>query len=297
MSIKELIRCLRALLGLPAVCGPAASWAALRPVLEESLRSAESGVAPRGADGGEEVIVSLTSYGPRLSTVYLTIASLMRQSRRAGRIILWLAEAEHPNIPLTLRLLERRGLELRFCSDILSYKKIIPALREFPEAVIITADDDCLYDFDFIDRLMRTHAAYPGAIVCNRMREIALSRSGAILPYRKWKLTGATAPSPLNVAIGCGGILYPPGSLPAETTDEVRFMALVPRADDLWLKAMALSKGTPVVRAVTVNPLGEDFIPIAGLDWQSGLAGGNIKGGGNDRAMAALAPYFKLLGR
>lgn len=294
MTLKGIIRRLHALAGLPDVLGEAEAFAALRPILEESLRSREMGVASR-AEEEDEIIVSLTSFGPRLMTVYLTIASLMRQSRRAHRIILWLAESERDNIPASLRLLEARGLELRFCSDLLSYKKIIPALREYPRAVIITVDDDCIYDFDLIDRLMRRHAEMPRAIVANRMRRIALSPSGAILPYKKWHLSSSTDPSPLNVAIGCGGILYPPGLLPPETTDESLFMALAPRADDLWLKAMELRGDIPVVRALTPDPLGDDFIPIPGLDWQKGLAGENIRGGGNDRAMSALADYFSAL--
>ena len=35
-----------------------------------------------------ELIVSLTSYGPRIQDVHLTIESLMQQTRKANRIIL-----------------------------------------------------------------------------------------------------------------------------------------------------------------------------------------------------------------
>ncbi|MCM1028912.1 MAG: hypothetical protein NC342_08035 [Pseudoflavonifractor sp.] len=294
MKISEITSKLRRLAQLPAM-RRAIAFDSARLFLEESLRYRQKGVSER-AEGEMEAIVSLTSYGPRLRTAYLTVASLMRQSRRAHRLILWLAQEERDNIPASLRLLEPRGLEIRFCADLRSYKKIIPALTEFPDATIITADDDCLYDFDFIDRLLMAAKAAPGHIICNRMRQIKLS-GGKIAPYREWEVTGSTTPSPLNVAIGCGGILYPPRALPSETLDADLFMSLAPDADDLWLKAMALKQGTPVIRAVTPHPLGDDVIPIPGIDYHGALTDRNVADGGNDRAVAALAQYFDPLAR
>lgn len=76
---------------------------------------------------GEQVVVSLTSYGRRVSSnvVCYTIVSILRQTMQPDRIILWL---EHENwslgtIPNKLRRLQEKGVEIRFCDNMRSYKK------------------------------------------------------------------------------------------------------------------------------------------------------------------------------
>ena len=78
-----------------------------------------------------DIIISLTSYGKRIYDVYLTIESLMRQTIKPNKIILWLAEDEFSldNIPQTLKNIQKRGLTIEFCEDIRSYKKLVPALK------------------------------------------------------------------------------------------------------------------------------------------------------------------------
>ena len=91
------------------------------------------------------VIISLTSYGKRVrrSAVY-TVYSLLHQSVRAERVVLWLNEEEYDShsLPSDLRFLCNYGLEVRFGKDIGSYTKIIHSLSAFPDKHIITADDD-----------------------------------------------------------------------------------------------------------------------------------------------------------
>src|SRR4051794_26676324 len=61
--------------------------------------------------GSAEVIVSLTTYGTRLSTVAYAIESIAAGSVRPKRMVLWLDDPsgfEHR--PVSLRRLERRGL-------------------------------------------------------------------------------------------------------------------------------------------------------------------------------------------
>ena len=46
------------------------------------------------------------------------------------------------------------------------------------------------------------------------------------------------------MALGYGGVLYPPGAFDEEVFNEKVFMRLCPYADDIWFFAMALKKGT-----------------------------------------------------
>jgi len=78
-------------------------------------------------EAGQKLIVSLTSYGKRVDDVFITIESLFQQSLKADKIILWLAEDEFTidSIPPTLKMAMKRGLEVNFCKDLKSYKKLM----------------------------------------------------------------------------------------------------------------------------------------------------------------------------
>lgn len=201
---------------------------------------------------GEELVVSLSTFGQRIHGVALTVESIMEQTVRPNRIVLYLGhEFEGPGrIPGSLRLLERRGLEIRFVRDIGPYTKLLPALRDFPGATVITVDDDILYDFDFVSTLVNGHLVCPGAVVAPRCRVMEVAADGGLrLPFVDWGLAeNGCEPSMWLQPEGVRGVLYPPESLDGRVFDEEVFMALCPTTDDFWFKAMSLLRGTPVMK-------------------------------------------------
>ena len=63
------------------------------------------------------------------------------------------------DLPNSLLALEDDKFEIRWVNeDIRSYKKLIPALKNFPTDVIITADDDVIYPEDWAERLLKSYA-------------------------------------------------------------------------------------------------------------------------------------------
>ena len=84
-----------------------------------------------------DIVVSLTSYGRRVRTnvVYYTLVSLLRQKTQPDKILLWLAEDEWNDeiIPVKLKRLKEKGVEILYCRDIKSYKKLIPTIKEYPD--------------------------------------------------------------------------------------------------------------------------------------------------------------------
>ena len=296
MAIKHVVRGLKAFFGLGKLHRKL-QCDTYRNILESDLLHIERPGITGERLCDHEVVVSLTTYGHRINTVYLAIASLMRQSMRANRIILWLSDEEFwgKPLPATLRLLEKKGLEIRYCEDVRSYKKLIPALREFPDAVIITVDDDAMYDFELIDRLVRAHLAEPKTVWGNRVHRIVIDKEGRIAPYREWGHARPLEVSPLNFATGVGGVLYPPHILSEEILDESKFMTLAPTADDIWFKAMELKSGVPVKRIPPRGPENMDDHLGGIVKFSDGLAGENVTRGRNDRTIAALKEYFDLL--
>jgi hypothetical protein len=103
-----------------------------------------------------KLIVSLTTYHKRLSTVNLTIETLMHQSVKPNAIILWISshDLQGNKLPQKLLRLQRRGLRIEIVSEnINSYKKLIYALGQYKACDIITCDDDVFYPYRFIEGL------------------------------------------------------------------------------------------------------------------------------------------------
>ena len=199
------------------------------------------------ADDKDGVIVSLTSYGRRVEkcVVYYTLVSLMRQSVMPNKIILWLSKDEWNmnTIPRKIYDLTKNGLEIRFCDDLRSYKKLIPSLLEFPESTIITFDDDCIYPRYTLENMLEEQKDYPKDIICYYASQPVII-NGIPQNYKSWKTLEATTSGVTLFPIGAAGILYPPHSLHEDVCKVSLFQQLCPSADDVWFWFCGIRNGT-----------------------------------------------------
>ncbi len=196
------------------------------------------------------LILSLTSYPGRMSTLHFTLNTLLNQTLKPDRLILWLAKEQFPGgerrVPRKVRKLEKYGLEIRWWHDIKSYKKLIPALSSFSDALIVTADDDFFYPPTWLESLFNAWCDQPDIIHCQRAHRIKISPGGQIAPYDEWeKVTANRDSSLMTFPTTGGGVIFPPGSLHPDVIKEDLFMTLAPTADDIWFWACAAVKGVP----------------------------------------------------
>ena len=123
-----------------------------------------------------QIIVSLTSFPDRIPFIYKTISSLLNQTLKPDMVILWLAKEQFPqlenNLPDELLELKKYGLTIKWCNNIRSYKKLVPAIKEYPNDIIITADDDIYYDKTLIELLYKSYEKEPQYIHCHRCTKI-----------------------------------------------------------------------------------------------------------------------------
>ncbi|KGJ04592.1 hypothetical protein SAMN04487972_10786 [Paracoccus halophilus] len=234
---------------------------------------------PHGLDA--PLIVSLTSYPARFDTLHLVLRSLLRQTVRPDRVILWLARGDEDALPASCRL---PGLELQSCADWRSYKKIVPALLEAPEAWIATADDDIYYGPDWLAGLV---ARADAGVVAHRAHRVTL-RDGQPRSYDDWaRNIDAPEAGPLIFPTGVGGVLYAPGVFHPDVTDATLFQELAPLADDVWLYWMHRMAGSRPAK------MGGRFRITEWPGSQaSNLRGGNLSGDGNDRAVQAMVARY-----
>ena len=240
-------------------------------------------------------VVSLTSYPARIGTVNQAIESLLNQSIKADRVILWLAEEQFPNkekdLPKQLLDLVPKGLTIDWCEDIKSYKKLIPTLRKYPDSIIVTADDDLIYDKNCIKSLVDTYIKYPNYIIANRAHYITFEKN-KIEKYKNWDFsTNYKFPSFNMFPTGVGTVLYPPNCFYQDILNEDLFMNLSKNTDDIWFWAMAVLNGTKIKLA---EPNYSRLNYIDGTQ-DTGLYHNNLGGGNNDKNIKLMLEHYPEL--
>lgn len=241
-----------------------------------------------------DIVVSLTTHGNRLNYVHLAIASIMLQTMKANRIILWLSnEFEKSELPYMLKQLIRYGLEIKFTHDIRSYTKLIPTLKLCPQDTIVTIDDDMIYDVCLLEHLINAHLANPNCIYGTRCHRITMEGS-SIAPYLDWNMEiNNSEESTLIFPTGVGGVLYPPNSLDEEVFNEEVFLNICPTTDDIWFKVMSLKKGSMTGKAVSTNELGKDYYERLSFE-KTGLMSHNLKDDVNGKNLRMLLTKYNL---
>lgn len=242
----------------------------------------------------EKIVVSLTTFPKRIDIVQYAIKSLMIQKVLPDRIVLWLSKKQFPDqtIPKALTELVEKGVEVRFVDDDLrSHKKYIYALQQQKEnEVVITYDDDLIYENDSIEKLLALHKEYPNSIICNRAHEIRHNHS-EFLPYDAWLVRsneGVQKPSYKLIPSTGNGCLYPYSCMRKETFDEELIKNYAFSADDIWIGINSFLSGTKIVRTKkTIATL----VPIEGSQ-EEALTNFNDLQGGNEVVFQALLKLF-----
>lgn len=234
-------------------------------------------------------VVSMTSYGRRISTVHLALESIAAGTMRPSRLILWLDDAEAVARPTPgLKRLVGRGLELRHCEDDGPHKKYYPYVQSLREHTVplVTADDDWLFPARWLETLMAFHRTDPTTNTTHRARDIAV-RTGEITRYEGWGLASRRAASPRNLATGGWGHVMVPAMLEGLRDRHAEFRRAAPRADDIWLHRVAIETGTSPKVVGLYDHHQILHMPIGGGPT---LAADNVDDGGNDRQIAAAWP-------
>lgn len=201
-----------------------------------------------------DIVVSLTSFPARMPFITECIDSLLHQTLAPRRVILWLSRDQFPErereLPASLLKLVGDSFEIRWVDgDLGPHKKYFYAAQQYPDSVLITVDDDAIYDDRLVEFLYEAHLEQPKAVICERANLVLFRPDGQIREYDSWVYDCEYLRGTLTYQLlptGVGGVLYPPHCLPPETFDEASIRATCLWADDLWLKVMATANGYPV---------------------------------------------------
>ena len=195
------------------------------------------------------IVVSLTSYPKRIDTVHLAIRSILNQTEPPDIVVLWLANSQFPNrendLPSSLLQILSENVQVKWTKDIKSYKKLIPSLTEYPDDIIITIDDDLIFDEHLIEFLLKGYCKYPHCIQCHRVTTVEYHDINDIKVIPD-ALKIYPIPTYLHKLSGGAGCLYPPHSLHPDVLREELFTSLAPSSDDIWFWLLGALNGYKV---------------------------------------------------
>ena len=244
------------------------------------------------------LVVSLTSYGRRVrKTLPAAVRSMLAQTRTPDKIVVWLDEKSFTseNIPKNLKKLrDKYGVEVRFCEDMKSYKKLIPSLQMFPDDVIVTIDDDWVYRRKTLEMLWKAYQNDHKNVYCTLAHKPLFDQKGTLLPYNKWRLNVVKDESGLLFPLGGSGTLYPPHCLDAQVDDIQLFQELAPQADDVWFWAMALKNGYRCRLACGKKMLFPTDLIYQQTHKDASLKEANLHENQNDTQINNVMSYFNI---
>lgn len=241
---------------------------------------------------GEKILVSLTSFPSRIGRLWLVIESLLRQTKKPDRIILWLSSEQFQtldHLPKKIINQTNRGLEIRLVEgDIRSHKKYYYVLKENPNDFIITVDDDIFYRTTMLEDLIAYNKRFPCAVISQYCKEIRWLNN-ELMPYNSWELLKEEKRPGFDLFFGTGGgTLFPPGSINSLALEKDLFIKLTPTADDVWLNAMCQLNRTPIANTKYYSSM----LPVINRDKFSLH---NINNGlsQNDLQIKSLISFFR----
>lgn len=248
-----------------------------------------------GVDIKSDIVVSLTSFPARIDLVYLTIRSILNQTTKPKKIVLWLGKEYFPSgeatLPNSLLRLKSLGLEIKFRDDLKAHTKYFYAFQEYSDNLIVTVDDDIIYPIDLLTILLKTHHKNPNCVVANRVRFMEMENN-KFKPYRKWKINkvGNHNPSKRICATGVGGVLYKPEFFQSNFFDIEGIEKTGCIGDDIWLKAGQMANNVSVA---STRYFLKNFIEIPETQKEN-LFSKNVFESDNDRQIKEVFEYFGI---
>lgn len=241
-----------------------------------------------------EIMISLTSYPKRFPLIDLCLKSLVNQKMKADRIVLWLGnDTSHDEAEKLRKKFGQYGVEIHRDAEanLRSHKKYYYALRDYPQDVIVLADDDLIYPPDWLESLVKSWREHPNCISARRVHRITWDDQDNPKPYCQWQgEVKSDIPAHDLVSTTGMGVLFPPKCLNKEVLNRNVFMEKALTADDLWLKVMAVISGVKVVWAKN-----NMMMPTTtNLHQEEELTMINVEKGMNDIVFHDLCLYYHI---
>ena len=261
------------------------------------------------------IVISLTTIPPRFSLLNACLKSLLDQTAEISAINVYIPKKylrfhfnvdDLPSLPkgVNLRLVEK---------DIGPATKTLPAVAEYrgTDTVIISCDDDRVYDRNWAQLLIDASKLRPDHAICTegfmvsdvdqfsggwtskrtpqfkRFKKDTYYRLRRALSFGLWKRFGLEIEGYADILEGFGGFLVRPEFFDDAANNIPDILWTV---DDVWLSGCLERRGVPIWRIrenfLSINAVKRGLVPSA-------LGSLVYKGHGRDSANRLCIDYFK----
>lgn len=213
------------------------------------------------------IIVSITSWKPRLPYIDKSINSILNGTIKPCKIVLTLYKDDIQYIPNKLqKLIDANIVELIVCDDDLgAAKKWYYVIQKYPNNPIVLIDDDIEYNSDLLEKLLLYSEKYPNTIIANWGRPIYLQSKYNVMDFnvvRNWYLTynQDIEPSYYMHFMSGAGTLLPSNSIninDCDLNDIIKYKNI----EEVYLKYLTLKTNTKV-KVVPCSKYNNLFKPI-----------------------------------
>ena len=168
-------------------------------------------------------------------------------------LFLSIDEFKSKKLPYILRIFSALNLiKIHFVEgNLRAYKKLFYALKIYPEHIIVTIDDDQMYDLHTISLLINSYKIYPHCIHTHWAYDSDFITEVLDIPKSQYiEIIKENKPHLALINVGVSGVLYPPNSFNDEFFNIDNILSLCPHNDDLWFFVMSVLNDTKKVLVI-----------------------------------------------
>ena len=211
-------------------------------IFDEIGRMGECSGINDGMNRETPLIVSLSSSKKNYKNLPVTLFSLLNQSLKPDKIILWLDEEadDLTTLPYEITRFIKNGLEIKFVKNLNLYTNTICALDEFQKSIVVTACDNVYYRHDWLKNLYYSYIVSPNDIHIHRAFEVKV-KDKSFAPVKEWEFcVNSETAKYTNFPVASEGILYPPNCFKNEVFRSDVFLKYANDNDTIWFWIMAV---------------------------------------------------------
>lgn len=208
-----------------------------------------------------EYIITMTSFKERLKQEsYLAISSILENNCLPSKICIIINTYDKDNIPSLFK--EHPLIEIIYTEvDLKSHNKYYHTALKYPNAVIITIDDDVIYPKTFIEDCIKAYKDSPTTVNAGRVHKIKYNDKG-ILPYKQWEWESKDIEASYDLFFtGVGGVVYPPNFFKEEDLNMDEIQKYI-NADDIFLNYLCRKQRIKVKRFETPHYKDINILPF-----------------------------------
>ena len=177
----------------------------------------------------------------------LSLYSLLNQTVCPDKIILWLSDKyKLTDLPYEITRYIKNGLEIKFCDNLNPYTKLLKAIKDNKNSIIVTAETNIFYPKNWLAKLYHSYISNPQDVHANRVHKLDIIDNN-ITPFKNWEQYYKKEQANYNYfPDNTGGILFPPKCFVSDIFRKDLYDKYVPDNYDIWVWLMSVISGRKI---------------------------------------------------